>query len=305
MRAAARFQQAWIWLFLIAGLGDIVYYFHALAPRTSLPSRFIPGFLLLAAILQMASLLSYARIWRAVLATVSTGRLTLTQSFTQIVLMGIGKYLPGKVWGMVARGAHGREHGIEGEATLLATYYEQATLLHAALLVSATMLAWLYRLPWLIVAAAATLVLGPALLTRLWRAFVWLARRLRRMAKPPSLKHLPLGTYLSLTAAFALTWVLNGAVLAALYQGLFDRPFTPEIFAALLLANTVGITVGFFALFAPGGIGVREAVTGALLLPHMSLADAALLSVVYRFWLVAWDLVLGGLFAFYQTRRRS
>ena len=304
MRIGARLKQAWIWLFLMAGLGYIVYYFHALAPRASLPPRLVPGFLLLAAALQMASLLSYARIWRAVLATVSAGRLTLTQSFTQIVLMGIGKYLPGKIWGMVARGAHGRQHGIEGEATLLATYYEQAMLLHAAILVSAAMLAWLYRLPWLAVATAATLALGPALLTWLWRPLIWLARRVRRMDRPPHLKNLPLRSYISLTSAYSLNWLLNGAVLAALYLGCFDRPFTAEILSALLLANTVGITVGFFALFAPGGIGVREAVTGALLLPHMPLADAALLSVVYRFWLVAWDLVLGGLFAFYQTRRR-
>ena len=306
MRLGGWLKQAWVAIFLVAGLGYIAYYFHELAPRATLTTRLSPGYLLLAVALQIANLLSYAQTWRAVLATVSVGRLTLTQSLTQIVLIGIGKYLPGKIWGMVARGAHGRHHGIDGEATLLATYYEQATLLHAAVLVCAAMIAWLYGQHWLAVAGTASLFLGPVLLTGMWRMIAWLARRIRRMASPPRLlARLPLRSYVLLTLAYAWIWLLSGAVLAVLYLACFNRPLTAEMLGTLTLANTAGITAGFFALFAPGGIGVREAVTGALLTQHMSLADAALLSVVYRLWLVAWDLVLGGLFAFYQIHTRK
>lgn len=304
MRIDARLKQAWIWLFLVVGLGYMVYYFHVLAPRATLATPLVPSFLLLAATLQIATLLSYAQLWRAVLATVSTGRLSLMQSLTQIVLMGIGKYLPGKIWGMIARGAHGQHHGIEGKTTLLATYYEQAMVLHAAALVCMAIVAWLHQKYWLAAAGAVSLFLGPALLTWLRTALVWLARHIRRIQSPPYLDRLPLLSYISLTLAYAATWLMSGAVLAAIYLACFDRPLTTETLGTLTLANTAGITVGFLALFAPGGIGVREAVTTALLMQHMSLADAALLSVAYRLWLVAWDLVLGGLFAFYQMRRR-
>jgi hypothetical protein len=304
MRVGAWFKQAWVAIFLAAGLGYIAYYFHALAPRATLATPLVPGFLLLAATLQIANFLSYAQLWRAVLATVSTGRLTLTQSLTQIVLMGIGKYLPGKIWGMIARGAHGQHHGIKGKATLIATYYEQAMLLHAAALVCTLLIAWLHQQYWLAAAGIASLFLGPALLTWLRIALVWLAHHVRRMQSPPPLDRLPLRSYMSLTLAYAAIWLMSGAVLAAIYLACFDRPLTTEMLGTLTLANTAGITAGFLALFAPGGIGVREAVTSTLLMQHMSLADAALLSVVYRLWLVAWDLVLGGLFAFYQMRSR-
>lgn len=304
MRVGAWFKQAWVAIFLVVGLGYIVYYLYALAPRATLTALFDPSFILLAAILQIANLLSYAQLWRAVLATVSTGRLTLTQSLTQIVLMGIGKYLPGKIWGMIARGAHGQRHGIEGKATLLATYYEQAMLLHAAVLVCALLLAWLHQQYWFAIAGTASLFLGPALLIWLRTALVWLARHVRRMQSPPPLGQLSIRSYVLLTLAYAAIWLMSGAVLATIYLACFDRPLTTEMLGTLTLANTAGITAGFLALFAPGGIGVRESVTSILLIQRMSLADAALLSVVYRLWLVTWDLVLGGLFAFYQMRSR-
>lgn len=304
MRIAAWYKQVWIWLFLVAGFGYMVYYFHALAPRASLSAPLVPGFLLFAAALQITNLLSYAQLWRVVLARVSTGRLTLMQSLTQIVLLGIGKYLPGKVWGMIARGAHGQHHGIEGKSTLLATYYEQAMLLHAAALVCAALIAWQHQQHWLAAAGIASLFLGPVLLAWLRTVLVWLAHHIRGMQSPPPLDRLSSRSYVSMTLGYSAIWLMSGAVLAALYLACFNRPLSTEMLGTLTLANTAGITVGFLALFAPGGIGVREAVTSSLLIQHMSLADAALLSVLYRLWLVLWDLVLGGLFAFYQMRRR-
>ena len=304
MRAGAWFKRAWVAIFLAVGIGYIAHYFHTLAPHATLTTPLVPGFLLLAALLQIANFLSYAQLWRAILATVSKGRLTLTQSLAQIALMNIGKYLPGKIWGMIARGAHGQHHGIDGKTTLLATYYEQAMLLHAAALVCMAMVAWLHQQSWLAAAGVLSLFLGPVLLIWLRTALVWLAHHMRRMQCPPLLDQLTLRSYVSLTLGYAVSWLINGAVLAALYLACFDRPLTTEMLGMLTLANTAGITAGFLALFAPGGIGVREAVTSTLLMQHMPLADAALLSVVYRLWLVAWDLVLGGLFAFYQMRSR-
>jgi uncharacterized membrane protein YbhN (UPF0104 family) len=63
----------------------------------------------------------------------------------------------------------------------------------------------------------------------------------------------------------------------------------------------VGITLGFFAIFAPAGIGVREGVTSAILLNQMPLTDALLLSLLYRLWVVAIELS-GGLLALWSAR---
>jgi hypothetical protein len=57
----------------------------------------------------------------------------------------------------------------------------------------------------------------------------------------------------------------------------------------VVIANTVGITIGFFAVFAPAGIGVREGMTAWMLSTYMPLADAVILTVLFRLWLLAVD----------------
>lgn len=305
MRIGALFKKAWVAIFFAAGLIYVAYYFLALAPRLTHTVNPSPGLLWLAVAIQIACLLLLAQLWRSVLSGVSAARLTLLQSMAQLALVGIGKYLPGKIWGMVARGAHVQRYGFEASAALLATYHEQALLLHAAVLTCATLIAWLYHWHWLAVIAIASLLSGPLLLHRLWGVFTWLAALSQRMTTAPRFTHLSLRRYLYLSLGYSLNWLINGLALAVIYYSCFTRPFTFELLGTLVLANTAGISLGFFALFAPGGIGVREAVTSALLAQHMPLADAALLSVLYRFWLIAWDLALGGLFALYHLYNRN
>jgi len=62
-----------------------------------------------------------------------------------------------------------------------------------------------------------------------------------------------------------------------------------ELLLALMLANTVGNTLGFLALFAPGGIGVREGVASSILAGFMPLGDAVMLSLLFRLWTVVLD----------------
>lgn len=305
MRIGAQLKQAWVVIFFAVGLVYVVYYFHTLAPRMALTPHLSLGWLEIAAATQAACFLLLAGLWRAILKDVSTARLTLMQSLTQLALLLIGKYLPGKVWGMVARGAHAKRYGVEGNSSLVATYLEQAFLLHAAFLLCGLILAWNCDLPWLAVGMVATLLGGPPLLHRLWEALGYLARPFPRVRLPPRFITPSIGRYSELVLSYTLTWVMNAAVLVALFHASFDRSLTLELVGALAMANTAGISIGFFALFAPGGIGVREAVTSMFLIHYMSLADAALLSLLYRFWLVGWELLLGGLFALHYFITRD
>ena len=64
---------------------------------------------------------------------------------------------------------------------------------------------------------------------------------------------------------------------------------TAERIAALVLANTAGIVVGFFAFFVPAGIGVREAVATIVLGAFTPLREALLAAIAYRAWIVLFD----------------
>lgn len=78
--------------------------------------------------------------------------------------------------------------------------------------------------------------------------------------------------------------------LACFIQPLWGGVLNLELLGWLVLANILGITIGFFALFAPGGIGVRETITSLTLTQVMPLETALLLSLVFRFWIVASEL---------------
>jgi uncharacterized membrane protein YbhN (UPF0104 family) len=76
------------------------------------------------------------------------------------------------------------------------------------------------------------------------------------------------------------SWVGYGAAF-----WLLARALTPE--AGLTLAAAVGVfaggyLVGLVALFAPGGLGVREAVLVALLAPLVGTSAAVVLAVASR-----------------------
>ena len=86
-----------------------------------------------------------------------------------------------------------------------------------------------------------------------------------------------------------MLWVLSGLIFSIIYFSLFDASITRESVAALTLANTSGIVLGFFAFFVPGGIGVREAVTTFILAGFIPVREALLAAVCYRAWMILID----------------
>ena len=105
-------------------------------------------------------------------------------------------------------------------------------------------------------------------------------------------------------ATHSVMWVLLAAVLATICFAFALHPVTLELVAALVIANTIGIVVGFAAIFAPAGLGVREAVTTAVLLPYIPLEQAAILSISFRLWTTASDALLAVTIAL-QTLRSA
>jgi glycosyltransferase 2 family protein len=144
---------------------------------------------------------------------------------------------------------------------------------------------------WVVLAAgAAALVWGPQLLGLTWRQ----AARLRpSLGAPPLVSH---GLLLRLAAANALAWLAYGLGFWCLARALSGAGA-----GSLAAASAVFIAsylAGFLALFAPGGIGVREAVLyGSLTGLHLTTpAGAAVLVAGSRVWLTVLEVLPGLLF---------
>ncbi len=296
--AIKKIGKYWFFLLIVAALAFAGRYLVREAGSIHHPLHFSAGSLVATLFLQATYWFLTSLLWKRIVAKVSAYDISVKESFYQLCLVSIGKYLPGKIWGMVARGSHmKRRHGIAPEQIINATYVEQFFVLYAGVLVIAVTLALTYVAFWtwiLVLVAIAGAVVGQrynqAIVLLISRVYAWSGRR-GKSGRPVG--KIEPWTFYGLLLSYVAIWLLVGLVFIGVYCTFFSAPLNYRIVCTMILANAVGYTAGFLAIFAPGGIGVREAVSSGLLALQMPLASAVLLSVLFRLWLVTTEIALG------------
>lgn len=245
----------------------------------------------LIAFLQIVFLLLAAEIWRRVVRVLTGSRMELVPSYMQLVAVAVGKYVPGKVWGFLARTGDMYRQQIPVHMSLMSSVVEQLLVLAGALIVAVC--AGLIAIPEY---RGAILLAGVLSLTGVIAVSMnvplitkWLLRNRNAGPMPARIDgYHPIGI-LRFALAYSILWMLSGAIFAIIYFSLFDVAVTTERVAALVLGNTIGIAIGFFAFFIPGGIGVREAIATGVLATFIPVREALLAAVAYRAWMVLID----------------
>ncbi len=204
------------------------------------------------------------------------------------------RWLPGSVWGFVSRVYQAQKAGVPAAAASVSMPLELAVTVVAwglaALCGGASMgrIAAGWSIPMSPLSAyapgAGLLLSGIAGAVALWRfpgakisrkalGFLGgLKRAFRARPRPLML--------LAALAWFAALCFLNGLTFYALLRA-FDPPTMPSLEAAVGI-NAIGWLVGFFAVFSPGGLGVREGGMTALLAPLVPLPVAVGSVVLWR-----------------------
>jgi uncharacterized membrane protein YbhN (UPF0104 family) len=291
-------RRFWLIAVVAITIGFMAFNWEALSPHFIVLKRLDWRWMFLVAVAQAAFWAINASAWRTVLRANGIHTVSTSAALVQLAMANVGKYLPGKIWGMVARGGLLGRHGVSAQRVLGVTVQEQYCLVLSAVVACLVFAPLVYSdagkmLLGVIafVGVALTLWIG-------WHAYVsfgkhaigWI-RRLRSVAddEPLSPGSIPQRAFVTIVVLYALGWVLNGIVLALIYTSAFPTLLDGQGFATVLVANTIGITIGFFAIFAPAGIGVREGLTAWVLSSYMPVADAVILTVLFRLWLLAVD----------------
>ena len=201
----------------------------------------------------------------------------------------LGKYLPGTVWQYAGRLTLARSRGVPVQTGLASIAVEVLASVIAAALVAALALPLVFAFAlW----AACALVCGLAFAWRrsiaaaAGRLAAPLLARIDRATVAAGLRSVP-----QAGALYVVTWLLYGTAFWLTAHSLFAVP-------ASSLLHYIGVfaiawTVGFVVVFAPGGIGVREAVLVALLSGRLGEAHAIALAAASRLVLSAIDLAGG------------
>jgi hypothetical protein len=271
----------------IIGLAIVGFAVRSLAANwTALKSqpldfRFRPGWLVLSALVVWGMYACLIVAWRAMLAGWGQ-RLDGWTAARIWTVSSLGKYLPGKVWAIAGMALMAQRAGIApwaatGSAVVLqilaiGTGAAVAGLSGRRALESAHPGSGL-ALALLIIGAVA----GVALL--LWPPFL---RRLLRLAAPeaetggpPAVTGIVIGI-----VANSLAWVGYGGALWLLARGLLpDVGLRPGLAVAVFTASYLA---GFLALFAPGGLGVREGLFILMLQAPLGIGAATALALASR-----------------------
>jgi len=305
-RFAALYSIGIVLLALIA----LVYVVMALPAETlgdvqfhSLPPWCIPAITMMHVVFLILS----ADVWRRLLHAITGARIRFSEAYLQMVSLAAGKYIPGKVWGIVARTAQLRRAGVSARMSILTSVVEQSAVLFGGgfVAVFAAILVFPEYLPAIALAGVAMLV-GLVMLSRHVPEIVkWVQRR--RGIEVAPVPNIAGGRWLwlKLIVAYSILWLITGMILSVIYFSLFDVTVSVGNLAALILANTIGFIVGFLAVFAPGGLGVREATTVAVLAPFFPIREALIAAILLRALIVVFDGINLGLMVFAELRHAA
>jgi hypothetical protein len=240
-------------------------------------------------------LLTYALLiesWRRLLSAWSA-RLSWPHAARIWLASNLGKYVPGKIWSILAMGALAKEKGASALAAGGSSVVMQVVSVITGLAIAAAFGASSQGVTWLAIAAVAAMLAAIAAAPyTLPRAFAMISTATGRSLTPPPV---PIRAVWLATIATTMSWLLAGAAFRMFAYALGLQRGQMSAYIAVYAASYVA---GFLALFAPGGLGVRE---GALIatMQRAGLAtpvEAAAIAVASRIWLTVLE-VLPGLIA--------
>ena len=241
--------------------------------RLEFPLDVRPGWIALAGAVVLLTYGLLVAAWRAVILGWGE-RLGYRPALRIWTISNLGRYLPGKVWSVAGLAVLAQREGVAGWASVGAAIAMQAIAVGSGVAIAAATVPGTLSAPGILIAAgiAATTVGALALP----RAVAVVARVTRR----PDLRPLPIGAVVLAGAATTISWLGYGVAFWLLARGTLGA-------TALGLAPAVGVfaagyITGLLALFAPGGVGVREAVFIALLAPSVGSGGAIVLGIASR-----------------------
>lgn len=200
----------------------------------------------------------------------------------------VSKYVPGFVWNIVGRASWGSAVGIPWEATVLSSAVEMTLMvIGAALLSSVLVFQYVWRVP-VVRNTQNYLLLLPVLLILLLPKLLDAVLRVAGQEQHDFNLRFP--DSLRLLTIYVFRWVFAGIAFVFLVKALYSVRLDQWYF--LVSSFSLAWLVGFVTLFAPGGIGVREAVLVWLLESTMPTGTALLVALLARLWWIAGEVTM-------------
>ena len=256
---------------------------------------------LLAFVLSSGGLVCSLMVWREMLADLGS-RLSVAEAWRIYFIGGLSKYVPGSIWPVLAQAELGADRGIPRSRSALSVLLCYAVMTCSGAVVAAITLpfanaASIAQYFWvLFLIPLGVVALSPPVLNRMLRLVL-------RLARQPALPQGVSFPGLARTVTWAVAgWACNGLMIYVLVRQLAGvRQGTLLVSVG---AYSLSWAIGFLAVFAPAGAGVREAVMVAVLHSQTTTAIALTVALVSRALSVVADALTGAIASALVGRRR-
>ncbi|NNM34110.1 MAG: hypothetical protein HKO53_13635 [Gemmatimonadetes bacterium] len=247
------------------------------------PALIHPSWIGGSALLLLLAFGASALLWRGLVRALGGPSVSAWTAVGVTLVANLGRYLPGKVFQLLGLVLLGRRVGIPAGVSAGAAVLGQVLHLVAAALVGSSLMgatgvlpkAWRY-LPLVVAGVIVVVVAWPGMAGRL----LTLAGRFKGPTGGAPARGAP-RTLLPWAVGYALNWLLLGLAFQALAWGLG----IPLSYGLAVSAFAAAYFLGYVALFAPAGLGVREGFLVAFLGPTVGPGPAVALATAQRVWM--------------------
>lgn len=248
-------------------------------------------------LLQMLILSLSMQGWETALYSFAQKAPQTLDSFIHTAFILAGKYIPGKIWGILARGVVASQLGFTKQQLIHASIYEQSIMA-----LSGVTLAVIFLIAKLNLIAACGCTLAGILITYFFSQYLlntlqWLINKLgtftKRWADPTqNLETITAKTFTQLYLIYSLQWLcIAGTVLCLAL--LLNENLNFSQACLISAAFIASVMVGFLFLLSPGGIGIRESTFILLSSGLIGLEFAFNIALLHRAWVTLYDCLVG------------
>lgn len=203
----------------------------------------------------------------------------------------IGKYFPGKVWSYIGRWYIGRDYGLNKKAVVVSIINEFVLFVTSGFIVSMPALLPYFHNIYIKYTYGALCILILLFYQTIFDALLRLYKKLKKVdIKIPKLTQ---GTVVYYLILYMLLWSLGGFSFYLLAISFHFSSWSFSTFVDYNALFAASYLISYIALFAPGGIGVREFIQNAYL-PVIGISgyQSAVLALFARMISTTGDIVL-------------
>ncbi|MDF1544422.1 MAG: lysylphosphatidylglycerol synthase transmembrane domain-containing protein [bacterium] len=265
----------------------------------------------LSAVAHLMTLVLFSRVW-CLLIDGFGYQVPLKYGFKISYITNLGRYIPGKIWPVFGMVHYAKQVGVREESALTSWIVAQLFALPAAFLASLIgillypdllldHLSFALRIG-VIVLAAVTFLISIVLVTAPAKLLFLLNKVLTKVGRKTVTFEMTSAKAVQVYLGYIISWGAYGLSFWLFLHAILPNPGIGLAEAAT--AFVLAYQLGYVALFAPGGIGIRELILTGVLAPFVG-PIAAGVALAARFWNLAIEIVSAFIALSIKTDKRE